>query len=180
MKDFWAIVWIGLSLGTIPLLVVEHTLGPVTELPAVTGEVREAIESEDTEAVTKLILGLPFDYMLTEKGKQLLVESGLWERMLGIVEDLGSERTISGYGPEWQLSDYVVLIAPEAVYFAHENDISSELILGTVAIGFQEIYAEMYGGAVGVDFQMTALEIGLSLLTSYFFKSENFLVDFYV
>jgi len=145
VKDFWAIVWIGLALLAIPLLVAEHTSGPAAELSAITGEVQEVIESEDTEVVEIMVLGMPFVYRLTEEGKQLLVESGLWERILGIVEDLGSERRISGHGPEWQLNDYVILIVPEAVDFAHENDIAYEVILGTAAIGFQEIYVEMYG-----------------------------------
>jgi hypothetical protein len=109
------------------------------------GEVQEVVEPEDTEAVENMVLGMPFDYRLTESGKQLLVESGLWERMLGLVEDFGPERMIGGCGPELQLSDYVAFVVSEAVHFAYENDIASGVVLGTAAIGFQEIYVKMYG-----------------------------------
>jgi len=137
-KDFWVVVWIGLALMTIPLLVTEQALGPIAELSAMTIE-------EDAEAVEGVVLGLPFTYRMTEESKQILVESGIWEKMLELVEAYGPERKIDEYGPELQLNDYVVFIVPETVHFAHENGIDSRLFLGTVAVGFQEIYMEMYG-----------------------------------
>jgi len=145
VKDFWAIVWMGLMLLAIPLFVAEHTSGTAVELSAMTEEVQEVVEPEDAEAVENLVLGLPFIYRLTEEGRQLLVESGLWERMLELVEDFGPERMVGDYGPELQLNDYVVFIVPKAVHFAYENGFESRAILGTAATGFQEIYIEMYG-----------------------------------
>jgi hypothetical protein len=108
------------------------------------------IELNDPAYSEVLILGERYAYRLTERGKQLLEETGLRCEMTGMVKlyntQLHLEPTFEpSSGLPYTKKCLLSLGIRKLCEIASRYEIPADVLMGTVITGLQDLYVELYG-----------------------------------